>query len=187
MKKKGVIIFTGGGSGGHLVPALTLIEELGKEGEWDISFIGPYREAQKQWVESKGVKYYPISTGKLRRYWSWENIKDIFRLARGIVQAHIIIRKYYPRDALLFSMGGFGSLPAIIAGYFLRRKIYIHEQTTRAGLAGRISAKLAHKIFISFSSSRPFFPEKKTIFSGYPLPQECFKQQIRSNTFSALT
>ena len=104
------------------------------------------REWKGEWVEEKGVPFHGVFTGKLRRYWSVENFLDIFRFPLGVVQALFFIGKF-SRKATIFSMGGFAGLPAVFAGFLLRWKIYLHEQTTLAGLANRVGAKLADKVF----------------------------------------
>ena len=181
MKK--IVIFTGGGSGGHVVPALSLIEELQGRGDWEIRYIGSKRGVERQWVEGRGIPYHPVATGKLRRYWSVENMVDIFRLLGGFLQAFIFLSGFRRRETLLFSTGGFVAVPAILAAWLGRKKIYLHEQTSQAGLANRIGAVFADRIFVTFESSKKFFPAQRVCVSGYPLRRECFDLHVRSRVF----
>lgn len=170
------IIFTGGGSGGHVIPALTLIQEIKKSySETKIVYLGGIKSIEREVIsEVEGVQYYPIQTGKLRRYFSVENFIDFFRFVFGILQAFIILLKY-SRNSLVFSTGGFVALPVAIAGRLQGKKVWIHEQTSRVGLANKISSYFATKVFISFEESKKFFPTEKTIHSGYPLKSNCFE------------
>ncbi len=177
MNKK-VVFFTGGGSGGHVMPALTLIQTL-KNHEIEIRYIGGYNSIESELVKPFSIKYYPIYNGKLRRYLSLENLKDFFKVWIGILQAFILLIKYSRRHTLVFSTGGFVSLPVVIAAWMQRKCIYVHEQTSRVGLANKIASIFAKKIFVSFEESLAFFPPGKTFYSGYPLRNECFSQDVR--------
>ena len=186
MMMKRTIIFTGGGSGGHVVPALSLIEGLGRRGDWEILYIGSKNGVERQWVEKRGIGYHPVSTGKLRRYLSWENVKDVFRLLLGFWQAWLFLRGFKRERTLLFSTGGFVAVPAILAAWVGGKKIYLHEQTSRAGLANRIGAVFADQVFVTFESSRKHFPEGKCRVSGYPLRRECFDREVRRSLFGGV-
>ena len=87
---------------------------------------------------------------------------------------------------MIFSTGGFVSIPVILAAWLGRKKIYLHEQTSRAGLANRIGALFAERVFITFESSRDFFPSQKVVVSGYPLRRECRDQKIRCTLFKGV-
>lgn len=171
------IIFTGGGSGGHVVPAITIIKELQNEDNLKIQYIGSYSGIERKLITELNIKYKPILTGKLRRYFSFQNFIDIFKVALAIVQAFFYL---LPRrsNAILLSTGGFVSVPPVIAAWILRIPIYIHEQTSRIGLANKIASKFASKVFISFKDSADYFPKEKTIYSGYPVRMECFTEEI---------
>lgn len=178
MKK---VIFTGGGSGGHVIPALTLINEL-KKHKVKIAYIGSEKAIESELVPENKIEYYAIKTGKLRRYFSWQNFTDIFRLSIGIFQAFIILLKEGgKKNVLVFSTGGYISVPVAIACKLLGVDLYIHEQTSRVGLANKIASRFAKKVFISFEESKDFFPSSKVIHSGYPIREEFFKSYIRSD------
>ena len=173
MKKH--IVFCGGGSGGHVMPALTLIESLQEKG-LVIEYIGG-NGIESELVPNRNITYHQIQTGKLRRYFSFQNMIDIFKVGIGIFRAFIFFLSR-PGNTLIFSTGGFVSVPVVIAGWLSGKRIYIHEQTSRVGLANKIASKFADKVFISFDESKNYFPTHKTIYSGYPLRDECYKDSI---------
>ena len=180
------IIFTGGGSGGHVVPALTLIKTLKKSADINIFYVGGIMTVERELVESAGISYYGIQTGKLRRYFSIENMIDFYRFVFGIFQALIYLLKFNRNKTLIFSTGGFVSLPLVVAAGILRFKVYIHEQTSRIGLANKIASYFAEKIFISFEDSKDYLPVKKTIYSGYPLQENCFSKKNEKFLFNGI-
>ncbi|MEI8347016.1 MAG: glycosyltransferase, partial [Pseudomonadota bacterium] len=128
------IIFTGGGSGGHVMPAITLIQELKKDSSNHLFYIGG-KGIEKELIDPLKIPYRTISTGKLRRYFSWENILDFFRIIQGAFQAVNILVRFDRKNTLIFSTGGFVAVPVVLAAWFTRKKIFIHEQTGRVGLA----------------------------------------------------
>lgn len=172
MKK--TVIFCGGGSGGHVIPALTIISSMPTYIQ--AIYIGSENGIEKKFTEGKVEKYFAIRTGKLRRYLSIENLKDFFRVFAGIFDAFKIIRNF-PSDSVVISFGGFVSVPVVIAARILGRKVFVHEQTTRVGLANKIASFFCHKVFVSFSSSKQFFPAQKVEYSGYPIRKEIFENQ----------
>jgi UDP-N-acetylglucosamine--N-acetylmuramyl-(pentapeptide) pyrophosphoryl-undecaprenol N-acetylglucosamine transferase len=176
MKK--YIIFSGGGSGGHVMPAVTLIQDLLKDSQYEIHYIGGKKGIEREIIKDYKVNYFPIQTGKLRRYFSWENLKDIFKVLMGIIQSVIILLKFPSKRTLVFSTGGFVSVPVVIGAALTRKKIFVHEQTSRIGLANKISSFFANKVFISFEESMKFLPSEKTELTGYPLRKECFENKI---------
>lgn len=172
------LIFTGGGSGGHVVPGLTIIKKINQHNEYNIHYVGGINSIERELVKDYKLTYHPIYTGKLRRYLSVENLKDIFKIFLGLIQSFFILLKFSKKNTLVFSTGGFVSVPVVVAAKVLGIKIYIHEQTSRVGLANKICSKLSNKVFISFEESFKFFDKSKTLFSGYPLREECFSDQI---------
>lgn len=179
MKNK-VLVFTGGGSGGHVIPALTLIEDLKKKSDIDIHYVGSANSIEERLTRDKGVIFHSIATGKLRRYISVENIKDMFKVALGILQAYVLLFKFKKKSTLIFSTGGFVSVPIVIAGALQGKKIFIHEQTSRVGLANKISSIFASKVFVSFEDSVKYFPIERTLCSGYPVRRSFFLPRTKS-------
>ena len=159
-----------------MVPAITLINEL--KGKHEIHYVGGRKGIERELISNLHIAYHPIFTGKLRRYFSWENLLDLFRFVLGIIQAFFLLLRFKRHDCLIFSTGGFVTVPVVIGGRLTGKKIFIHEQTTRVGLANRICSRFADKIFVSFEESLKFFPKGKTFFSGYPLRDECYQQDI---------
>lgn len=158
MKK---IIFTGGGSGGHVTLNLNLIPIFKKNG-WQIVYIGSENGIEKELIGAiPDVKYYAIKTGKLRRYLSWENIKDMFKIPVGIFQAYNIIRKEKPD--VIFSKGGFVSFPVVLGGYLCKRKIFMHESDVTPGLANKMSLPFVSGFFTTFADTADYVKDKKKV------------------------
>jgi UDP-N-acetylglucosamine--N-acetylmuramyl-(pentapeptide) pyrophosphoryl-undecaprenol N-acetylglucosamine transferase len=172
------LIFTGGGSGGHVVPALTIIKKINQHNEFDIHYVGGITSIERDLVKDFKLTYHPIHTGKLRRYLSFENLKDAFKILLGFFESLILLLKFKRANSLVFSTGGFVSVPVVLAAKILGIKIFIHEQTSRVGLANKICSKLSNKVFISFEESFNYFDKSKTVYSGYPLREECFSDII---------
>jgi len=180
--QKWSIIFTGGGSGGHVMPSLTLIKKIRNDQDIDVYYIGGVG-IEKELCAREGISFKEISTGKLRRYLSVDNLIDQAKIIKGLLQSLIFLSRFKRQSSLVFATGGFVEVPVVIAAFILRIPIYIHEQTTRVGLANKISSYFAKKIFVSFEASRNFFPKNKTFFSGYPLRDDCYQREINSNVF----
>lgn len=108
---KRTIVFTGGGSAGHVTPNIAIIKEI-KE-DWEIFYIGSKKGIEKELIQKINIPYFGINSGKLRRYIDFENVVDIFRVIRGCIEARSLLRKLKPK--LVFSKGGFVSVPVILA------------------------------------------------------------------------
>ena len=172
------IIFTGGGSGGHVMPGLTVLKKINEKKEYEIHYIGGISSIERELVREYELTYHPIHTGKLRRYLSIENAKDILNVFLGLIDAFKVLWKFKSKETLIFSTGGFVCVPVVIAAKLQRKKVFIHEQTSRVGLANKICSIFADKVFISFEDSFKYFDKDKTFFSGYPLREECYNQDI---------
>ncbi|MDC7239115.1 MAG: undecaprenyldiphospho-muramoylpentapeptide beta-N-acetylglucosaminyltransferase [Spirochaetales bacterium] len=167
------VIFTGGGTGGHVYPALPVIKKLKKEG-FRIVWIGSRQGIEKKIVESWGIEYRSISTGKLRRYFSFQNFTDIFRITAGFFQSLRILGELKP--VLVFSKGGFVSVPPVAAALFRKIPSYTHDSDVVPGLATKINHKMTRKTFLAYQESRSYLgdPEGKIIVSGNPVRGEFF-------------
>ncbi|MDR1058195.1 MAG: undecaprenyldiphospho-muramoylpentapeptide beta-N-acetylglucosaminyltransferase [Treponema sp.] len=165
--------FTGGGTGGHIYPGLAVIariRELPGGEERRIFWIGSDRGMDRAVVEGAGVKFYGIPSGKLRRYASFKNFTDLFRIAAGFFAARRILKREKP--ALLFSKGGFVSVPPCAAAASLGIPLFSHESDYSPGLATRLNSRLAEKVFIPYNETCLFFTEarrKKLELSGNPI------------------
>ncbi len=166
------IVFTGGGTAGHVIPAIALFDELINM-QYELFYIGSKTGIEKDLIASEGVPYFPISTGKLRRYFDLENFIDPFRIIKGILEARRALKKISPD--LVFSKGGFVSVPVIFAAYLLKIPVILHESDFSPGLSNKMVLRFADKILVTFPETKKYLPEEKTILSGTP---------IRSNIFS---
>lgn len=167
------ILFTGGGTAGHVIVNLALIPHF-EEMDWAIDYIGSEGGIEQDLVEGiPSVTYHAISTGKLRRYLSLENIKDPFKVMKGIFQAWNIIRK--KKINIVFSKGGFVSVPVVIAARLRRVPTIIHESDLTPGLANKIAGKFAKKIVTTFPETMKYLPETKTEHAGAIIRQELYE------------
>ena len=159
------IIFTGGGTAGHVTPNIALIEPLLSEG-WDVHYIGSSAGIEKELIASLGrVTYHEISTGKLRRYFSWQNFIDPFRVIKGYWQARRLIRALQPD--VIFSKGGFVSVPVVLGAG--KVPVIAHESDFSPGLSTRIASHFTDRICVSFEDSLSYMPQGKAIFTGTPI------------------
>jgi len=159
------IAYTGGGTVGHVSVNLSLIPTSIEKGH-EAFYIGSKHGIEREMIESQlpDIQYYPISSGKLRRYLSFENAKDVFKVLKGILDARKILKKQKPD--LLFSKGGFVSVPVVIAARSLKIPTIIHESDLTPGLANKISLKFAKKIYTTFEDTLTYLPKDKADFVG---------------------
>ncbi len=182
MKK---IIMTGGGTAGHVMPCLALVPELAARG-YEIYYIGTYNGIEKGLVEEKGLKYFGISSGKLRRYFSFKNFTDPFRVIHGFFEAKKIIKKLKPD--IVFSKGGFVTVPVVFAAHRLHVPIISHESDITPGLANRLCIKKADYICTGFKETLKFLPKTRGIYTGSPIRAELLKgDKERGYRFTCLT
>lgn len=166
------IMFTGGGTAGHVIVNLALIPIFQKEG-WEIDYIGSRSGIERKLIEQlDGVTYYPISTGKLRRYMSKENFKDPFKVLKGTMQAWRIIGKRKP--SAIFSKGGFVSVPVIMAAKMRGIPAVIHESDFTPGLANKLAIPFAKKVLATFPETMNYLPEAKAEYVGAVIRDELF-------------
>ncbi|SIS47101.1 undecaprenyldiphospho-muramoylpentapeptide beta-N-acetylglucosaminyltransferase [Salimicrobium flavidum] len=170
------ILFTGGGTAGHVIVNTALIPSFQEKG-YEVDYIGSYEGIEKDLIEEmEKVNYYGISTGKLRRYMSKENIKDPFKVAKGIIQALSILRKRKP--GVIFSKGGFVSVPVVIAAKLARIPVLIHESDYTPGLANKLSFPFADRILTTFPETLEHVPEKKSEYIGAVIRDELFRGDV---------
>jgi UDP-N-acetylglucosamine--N-acetylmuramyl-(pentapeptide) pyrophosphoryl-undecaprenol N-acetylglucosamine transferase len=163
------IILTGGGSAGHVTPNLALVPGLKKRG-YKIEYIGTKNGIERKIITSQKIKYHAISSGKLRRYFDIKNFTDPFKVIKGVFQAFIIIRKVKPN--VVFSKGGFVSVPVVIAAHLNKVPVIAHESDITPGLANRISAPYCDKICLTFPESLNKIKDGKGILTGTPIRSE---------------
>jgi len=156
MKKK--VLFTGGGTGGHVYPALAIIEKLNRD-EVDIIWLGSSKGMEKKIVDAVGIPFYSIPCGKMRRYFSWQNFTDVFKIIGGFFVSLYYLMKLKP--SLVFSKGGFVTVPPVAAASLLKIPVFTHDSDIGPGLATRINAISADRILVSSEKSRNYFSDKK--------------------------
>lgn len=175
------ILVTGGGSSGHISPALAIINTvraLAAEGAgWQpvFRYLGGKQGIEQRIVTEAGIDFVGIETGKLRRYFSVQNATDMLRIPVGVGQAVAEVRRFAP-DVVL-STGGYVGVPPVMAAWLLRRPILTHEQTVQIGLANRITARFATQIALSFAGAARELPARlraKTIVTGNPVRPAIF-------------
>ena len=163
------ILLTGGGTAGHVTPNIALIPRL-KEMGYEISYMGSYNGIEKSLIKALDIPYYGISSGKLRRYLSIENLKDPFKVIKGYTEAKKIIRALNPD--IVFSKGGFVTVPVVRAAASLKIPVISHESDITPGLANKLSFSAAKKICCNFPETLSSLPEDKAVLSGSPIRKE---------------
>ncbi len=168
MKK---IVMTGGGTAGHVNPNLALIPDL-KALQYEVVYIGSKNGIEKEIISKTDIPYLEISTGKLRRYFDLKNFSDPFRVMGGFFQALAILRKEKP--TLVFSKGGFVSVPVVMAASLLRIPVLSHESDITPGLANKIAFRFADKLLVTFPDTLAEMGDKG-ILVGSPIRRELFE------------
>ena len=163
------IILTGGGTAGHVTPNIALLPRLRELG-YDVHYIGSYTGIEKELIEQFGVPYHGISSGKLRRYFDWKNFTDPFRVLKGFSEANKLIKTLKPD--VIFSKGGFVSVPVVLAGKRNHVPTIIHESDMTPGLANKLSIPSATKVCCNFPETLEHLPEGKAVLTGSPIRQE---------------
>jgi len=165
------IILTGGGTAGHVTPNIALLPEL-KNQDFDIHYVGSYDGIEKKLIEEFDVPYHGISSGKLRRYFDPKNFSDPFKVVKGYRQAVSLMKKLKPD--VVFSKGGFVSVPVVLAAKRCKVPTIIHESDMTPGLANKICIPCATKICANFPETVKSLPANKTVLTGTPIRKELF-------------
>lgn len=163
------IVLTGGGTAGHVTPNIALLPRL-KELGYDVHYIGSYTGIEKTLIEACGVPYYGISSGKLRRYFDLKNFSDPFKVLKGFSEASKLLKQLQPD--VVFSKGGFVSVPVVIAAGRRHIPVVIHESDMTPGLANKLSIPSASKVCCNFPETLSKLPKDKAVLSGSPIRQE---------------
>ena len=166
MKK---IVMAGGGTAGHVTPNIALFPSL-KEDGFEIYYIGSYEGIEKGLIKAQNIPYYGISSGKLRRYFDPKNFSDPFHVLKGFFQARKLLHRIRPD--LVFSKGGFVSVPVIFAAKTLGIPAIIHESDLTPGLANKLAFPAASKICCNFPETMKYLPEGKAVLTGSPIRRE---------------
>ena len=166
MKK---IVLTGGGTAGHVTPNLALLPAL-KEAGYEITYMGSYDGIEKRLIADFDIPYVGISTGKFRRYLDLRNFTDPFRVVKGFSEARKFLKGYQPD--VVFSKGGFVSVPVVRAASTLGIPCVIHESDMTPGLANKLCLSSARKVCCNFPETLKLLPEKKAVLTGSPIRAE---------------
>lgn len=171
--KRPIILLTGGGTAGHVSVNEALIPEFHERG-YEIHYIGSHDGIEKELIgeRHKDVTYHSIQSGKFRRYFSMKNFTDPFRVGTGFFQALSIIRKLKPE--LIFSKGGFVSVPVVLAGKMAKVPVVIHESDVTPGLANRLALPFSNHIFTVFEETLQHVPTGKATCSGSIIRPELY-------------
>ena len=163
------IIMTGGGTAGHVTPNLALAPKLREKG-FEIKYIGSYNGIEKEIITDAAIEYYPISSGKLRRYFDVKNFTDPFKVMKGICQALSILSKEKPD--VVFSKGGFVAVPVVMAASIKKIPVIAHESDLTPGLANKLAAPFCNKLCVTFRESLKYINEGKGVLTGTPIREE---------------
>lgn len=166
------IVLTGGGTAGHVTPNIALLPGLKKAG-YNIFYIGSHDGIERKLIEALDIPYYHISTGKLRRYLSLRNLTDPFRVVKGFFDARRILKELKP--SVIFSKGGFVSVPVVWAAFTLGIPSIIHESDMTPGLANKLSIPFAKHVCCNFPETLKNLPHKKAVLTGSPLREQLLK------------
>ncbi len=166
MKK---IVLTGGGSAGHVTPNIALLPSL-KDAGFEITYMGSYDGIEKKLIGDFGLPYVGISTGKFRRYLDLKNLTDPFRVIKGYSEAKKFLKEYKPD--VVFSKGGFVSVPVVRAAASLNIPCIIHESDMTPGLANKMCIPVARKVCCNFPETMKQLPEDKCVLTGSPIRAE---------------
>ncbi|MDO5389792.1 MAG: undecaprenyldiphospho-muramoylpentapeptide beta-N-acetylglucosaminyltransferase [Eubacteriales bacterium] len=163
------IVLTGGGTAGHVTPNIALIPRL-KELGYEISYIGSLDGIEKKLIEEMNIPYYGISSGKLRRYFDLKNFSDPFKVLKGYAQSRKLLKKLKPD--VVFSKGGFVTVPVVVAAKGCKIPAIIHESDMTPGLANKLAIPSATKVCCNFPETIKHLPEEKAVLTGTPIRQE---------------
>ena len=179
------IVLTGGGTAGHVTPNIALLPKLRALG-YDVHYIGSYNGIEKTLMEACNVPYYGISSGKLRRYFDLKNFSDPFKVLKGFSEAYQLLKKLKPD--VVFSKGGFVSVPVVIAAGRLHIPVVIHESDMTPGLANKLSIPSASKVCCNFPETMKHLPKGKAVLSGSPIREELLSgDRAKALKFTGLT
>ena len=163
------IVLAGGGSGGHLFPLVAVLRRLREKtnNTLEVIYIGPVGAMEKEAFSGEDVVIKRIASGKIRRYFSLLNFSDPFFVFFGFVQSLWYLLFYMPD--VVFSKGGFGSVPVVLVAWLYRIPVFVHESDAMPGIANRILGKFATTIALSYPSAKQFFLASKVTLTGNPV------------------
>lgn len=150
------ILFTGGGTAGHVTPNIALIESLSESG-WECHYVGSKKGIERELIAPLLIPYHGISSGKLRRYFSWQNFVDPIFILLGLLQSLWVCISIRPN--IVFSKGGFVAVPVVVAAWLCRIPIICHESDITPGLANRLCLPFSRYLCVNFPETKPHLPK----------------------------
>lgn len=175
MKK---IVITGGGTGGHVFPALAIAEELQRRG-FGILYIGTNQGMEAKLVPPKGIPFFTVRTGAVKNQSILKIFRTLIQLVSAVGWSWNFLRKESP--AAVIGVGGYVSVPVCFAAALRRIPLFIQEQNATGGIANRVLARFAQKIFLGFELAKEGFPEQKCLVTGNPLRKEIDRPDFPSH------
>lgn len=163
------IVLTGGGTAGHVTPNIALLPSL-REAGFEIEYVGSYEGIEKKLIADFGIPYHGIATGKFRRYLDPKNFSDPFRVLKGYAEARKFLKEFKPD--VVFSKGGFVSVPVVRAAASLKIPCIIHESDITPGLANKLCIPVAKKVCCNFPETLNHIPKDKAVLTGSPIRKE---------------
>lgn len=165
--KKRKILFTGGGTAGHVTPNIALIEAFNEDAV-EMFYIGAKGGIEERLIQPLGIPFYSIHTGKFHRYLTWKHLTEPFKVLMGLLDAWKILGKIKPD--LVFSKGGFVGFPVVFVAWLRRIPVVAHESDMSPGLANRLSMPFLRKICVNFPPvAKMFGDEKRAYLTGTPV------------------
>ena len=178
------VIFAGGGTGGHVYPAVAMAKKIIDKGG-QVLYVGTDKGLEAKIVPEAGIPFRTIQVEGWQRKISGQALRAGYKAFQGGTQALKIIRQFKPQ--LIVGTGGYVCGPVVLAGFFLKIPTVIHEQNALPGLTNKILARIVNKIMISFpSSGRYFHNPQKTVLTGLPIREEIFQVDKRGTRFFKL-
>jgi len=170
------IVFTGGGTAGHVTPNLALILLFQNEA-WDVAYVGSEDGIENEMISALGIPFHAVSSGKLRRYFSFKNLLDPFKILWGILQSTLLLHRLKPD--VVFSKGGFVAFPVVVGAWLNRIPVVAHESDISPGLANRLSFPFVNKICLTFTAAKKHFKNQNKIeVTGTPIRQQLFHGNV---------
>ena len=164
------VLVSGGGTGGHIYPALAVATLLKKQYEASILYLGSDDGLETTLAPAAGFPFAIVKAGKLRRYVSWQTVSGVARVPVGMAQAISIVRRFAPD--VVFTSGGYVAVPAGLAARINNIPLLMHQQDVPPNLSNRLLAPVATRISVAFADSLSYFPGRKTLALGNPVRQE---------------
>ncbi len=165
------IVLIGGGTGGHIFPLVAVAKKIREtDNQADFLYLGPKGDLEKKVMEENTINSKYVMSGKARRYFSFANIVDVFKIPIGIVQSLWHLLWFMPD--VIFSKGGYASVPIVIVAWIYRIPVLTHESDSIPGIANRIVGKFSKRIAVSYPRAKRYFVESKTFLTGNPVRED---------------